>query len=122
MPDEQFSLDVEDHWIRETFRDRLWIAVELLADGRQSKQLQKLYEVSRRLKLPLVACGDVHMHCRPRRVVQDTLTAIREGVTVDQAGFALYPNGERHLRSRQILQHIYPSELLAEERTHRQDD
>ena len=114
VPDGNFSLDVEDHWVRETFRDRLWIAVELLTDGRQSIQLQKLHEIARRLKLPLVACGDVHMHSRARRVVQDTLTAIRAGVTVAQAGFALYPNGERHLRSRKILRHVYPQELLAE--------
>ncbi|MFQ5609067.1 MAG: PHP domain-containing protein, partial [Woeseiaceae bacterium] len=33
VPDDDFSLDAEDHWIRETFRGRLWIAVELLADG-----------------------------------------------------------------------------------------
>ena len=114
VPDAQHALDVEDHWIRETFRDRLWIAVELLADGRQGNQLQQLYAVGRRLKLPLVACGDVHMHRRLRRILQDTLTAIREGVTVDKAGFALYPNGERHLRSLAVLQHTYPSELLAE--------
>ena len=114
VPDAQHALDVEDHWIRETFRDRLWIAVELLADGRQGRQLKQLYAVGRRLKLPLVACGDVHMHRRLRRILQDTLTAIREGVTVDKAGFALYPNGERHLRSLAVLQHTYPSELLAE--------
>ena len=114
VPDAQHALDVEDHWIRETFRDRLWIAVELLADGRQGNQLQQLYAVGRKLKLPLVACGDVHMHRRLRRILQDTLTAIREGVTVDKAGFALYPNGERHLRSLAVLQHTYPSELLAE--------
>ncbi|MCH8866965.1 MAG: error-prone DNA polymerase [Proteobacteria bacterium] len=114
VPDAQHALDVEDHWIRETFRDRLWIAVELLADGRQGNQLQQLYAVGRKLKLPLVACGDVHMHRRLRRILQDTLTAIREGVTVDKAGFALYPNGERHLRSLAALQHTYPSELLAE--------
>ena len=114
VPDEHCKLDVEDHWIRETFRDRLWIAVELLADGRQSQQLRQLREVGRRLKLPLVACGDVHMHRRSRRVLQDTLTAIREGVTVDNAGYALYPNGERHLRSLEVLQHVYPAELLGE--------
>jgi len=114
VPDASLSLDVEDHWIRETFRDRLWIAVELLADGRQREQLEKLRAEGRRLKLPLVACGDVHMHCRSRRILQDTLTAIREGVTVDRAGFALHPNGERHLRSLQVLQHAYPRELLAE--------
>ena len=114
VPDDALSLDVEDHWIRETFRDRLWIAVELLANGRQREQLKKLVEESRRLKLPLVACGDVHMHCRSRRILQDTQTAIRAGVTVDKAGFALYPNGERHLRSLEVLQHVYPQELLAE--------
>ena len=114
IPDDTLTLDVEDHWIRETFRDRLWIAVELLADGRQREQLAALVEEGRRLKLPLVACGDVHMHSRSRRILQDTLTAIRGGVTIDNAGFTLYPNGERHLRSLEVLQHIYPQELLDE--------
>ena len=114
VPDQDFTLDVEDHWIRETFRDRLWIAVELLADGRQREQLAKLREEGRRLDLPLVAAGDVHMHCRARRILQDAVTAIRYGTTVDNAGFALYPNGERHLRPLDVLQHIYPADLLEE--------
>ncbi len=54
------------------------------------------------------------MHSRARRIVQDALTAIREGVTVDNAGFALYPNGERHLRSLEVLKHVYPQALLDE--------
>ena len=114
VPDKDLRLDVEDHWIRETFRDRLWIAVELLADGRQHEQLQRLREEGRRLKLPLVATGDVHMHLRARRILQDAVTAIRAGVTIDNAGFALYANGERHLRSLAVLEHVYPEDLLAE--------
>jgi error-prone DNA polymerase len=114
VPDDTLTLDVEDHWLRETFRDRLWIAVELLADGQQRGKLAKLIEEGRRLKLPLVASGDVHMHTRARRIVQDTLTAIREGVTVDNAGFALHPNGERHLRSLEVLRHVYPQALIDE--------
>ncbi|MEM7431789.1 MAG: error-prone DNA polymerase [Pseudomonadota bacterium] len=114
VPDKHYDLDVEDHWLRETFRDRLWIAVELLADGRQRDQLTVLQQLSARLKLPLVAAGDVHMHRRSRRVLQDTLTAIREGVTVDNAGFALYANGERHLRSLEVLEYTYPPALLEE--------
>ena len=114
VPDSNCSLDVEDHWLRETFRDRLWIAVELLADGRQRRQLAKLREEGRRLKLPLVAAGDVHMHCRARRILQDAVTAIRLGTTIDNAGFALYPNGERHLRPLDVLQRIYPTALLEE--------
>jgi error-prone DNA polymerase len=112
VPDDKLLLDAEDHWIRETFRDRLWIAVELLADGRQKERLQALQDLGRRLRLPLVASGDVHMHRRSRRVLQDTLTAIRERVTIDQAGFLLYQNGERHLRSMDVLQQVYPRELL----------
>jgi error-prone DNA polymerase len=112
VPDDELMLDAEDHWIRETFRDRLWIAVELLADGRQKERLQALQDLGRRLRLPLVASGDVHMHRRSRRVLQDTLTAIRERVTIDQAGFLLYQNGERHLRSMDVLQQVYPRELL----------
>ncbi len=114
VPDDDLTLDVEDHWIRETFRDRLWIAVELLADGRQREQLERLREEGRRLKLPLVASGDVHMHIRARRILQDAVMAIRAGVTVDTAGFALYSNGERHLRSLAVLAHAYPEDLLAE--------
>ena len=114
IPDDELALDAEDHWIRETFRDRLWIAVELLADGRQQERLRALQEMGRRLRLPLVASGDVHMHRRSRRVLQDTLTAIREGVSIEQAGFLLYQNGERHLRSLDVLQHVYPRELLDE--------
>jgi error-prone DNA polymerase len=114
VPDSTFTLDVEDHWIREVFRDRLWIAVELMADGRQREQLTRLVEEGRRLKLPLVATGDVHMHVRSRRILQDALTAIRLGTTVDNAGFSLHANGERHLRSLAVLEHIYPAELLEE--------
>jgi len=114
VPDQDYTLDVEDHWIRETFRDRLWIAVELLADGRQREQLARLREEGRRLKLPLVATGDVHMHCRARRILQATVTAIRHSTTIDNAGFALYPNGERHLRSLDVLRRVYPEDLLEE--------
>ncbi len=114
VPDNDLALDVEDHWLRETFRGRLWIAVELLADGRQREKLQKLREEGRRLKLPLVASGDVHMHVRSRRILQDAVTAIRLGTTVDRAGFGLYANGERHLRSLDVLRRVYPQELLHE--------
>ncbi|MDH5242205.1 MAG: error-prone DNA polymerase, partial [Gammaproteobacteria bacterium] len=78
------------------------------------EQLERLREEGRRLKLPLVASGDVHMHIRARRILQDAVTAIRLRTTVDKAGFALHSNGERHLRSLAVLAHAYPAELLEE--------
>jgi error-prone DNA polymerase len=61
-----------------------------------------------------VAAGDVHMHLRSRRPLQDTLTAIRLGTPVHACGHALHPNAERHLRARVRLAQLYPPELLAE--------
>jgi error-prone DNA polymerase len=62
----------------------------------------------------LVAAGDVHMHCRGRRALQDTITAIRHHVPVAETGQLLFPNGERHLRTREALARCYPPELLVE--------
>ena len=70
--------------------------------------------LSRASGLPLVATNDVHMHVPGRRKLQDVLTAVRIGVPVAQAGAALFPNGERHLRPIAKLARLYPSELLAE--------
>jgi error-prone DNA polymerase len=111
IPDNRLLLDDNDRWILETFRGRLWIAVEQLADGLDRERLERLQSLGRMLHLPLVASGDVHMHCRERRVLQDTVTAIRLGATLDRAGFTLYPNGERYLRSRKRLATIYPAAL-----------
>jgi error-prone DNA polymerase len=101
-------------WLRETFPARAWIAVELLRDGRDSARLAALTALGEASGLPLVAAGDVHMHVRARRALQDVLTAIRLGTTVQAAGLALQPNGERCLRSREMLATIYPPALLAE--------
>jgi len=100
--------------IAEYFPRRAWLAAELLCGPDDRKLLCELQELSRASGLPLVAAGDVHMHVRSRRALQDTLTAIRCGTTVASARQALYPNAERHLRLRVRLAQLYPPELLAE--------
>jgi len=104
----------EGAWLRERFAGRLWLAVELLTTGVDRARLVRLLDLSRRLGLPAVAAGDVHMHRRRRRALADTLTAIRLGLPVARAGSALHPNGERHLRPLARLEQLYPRELLAE--------
>ncbi|MEZ5462268.1 error-prone DNA polymerase [Dokdonella sp.] len=101
-------------WISEHFDGRAWIAVELHRGADDDAHLARLQELGHRHALPLVASGDVHMHARGRRALQDALTAIRLGCTVAEAGHALFPNGERHLRRREDLATLYPHELLAE--------
>ena len=101
-------------YLAQRFPQRAWIAVELLRGPNDAAHLDALRELSAQSGLPLVAAGDVHMHVRSRKALQDTMTAIRHGVTVAEAGDRLLPNAERHLRTRLALARTYPPELLAE--------
>jgi len=67
----------EARWIAERFSGDAWIAAELHCGPNDRARLNSLKELSRRSGLPLVAAGDVHMHLRSRRRLQDVLTAIR---------------------------------------------
>src|SRR5712671_5576974 len=100
--------------VAERFPGRAWIAAELLKGPDDRARLAGLRELSKIYGLPLAASGDVHMHVRSRRPLQDTLTAIRLRTPVHACGHSLFPNAERHLRLRMRLAQIYPAELLAE--------
>jgi len=100
--------------VSQRFPLRAWIAVELVYGAHDAAQLTALRTISAASGLPLVAAGDVHMHVRSRRPLQDVLTAIRLRVPVQSAGAALNSNAERHLRTRLRLAQIYPPELLTE--------
>ncbi|HEY2862844.1 MAG TPA: error-prone DNA polymerase [Casimicrobiaceae bacterium] len=104
----------EVRWLKPRFREALWIAVERLLDAGDAARCADLATLGSMLDLPLTAAGDVHMHCRARRALQDTLTAIRLKTSVAQAGHALHANGERHLRPLATLLRIYPAAWLDE--------
>jgi error-prone DNA polymerase len=104
----------DGHWLRERFTGRLWLGVELTSCGHDMRRLQLLEALSKKLQVPSVAAGDVHMHRRSRRALQDVLTAIRVRKPLQAAGYALHPNGERSLRSLQRLSELYPAALLAQ--------
>ena len=104
----------ESGWLAERFAGQAWIAAELHCGPNDRAKLFHLSNLSRKSGVPLVAAGDVHMHLRSRRRLQDVLTAVRLGRPVAQCGQALFPNGERHLRLRMRLAQLYPPELLAE--------
>jgi error-prone DNA polymerase len=104
----------EGEWLRERFGANAWLAVELLTTGLDRERLAALTSLGADLGMRCVASGDVHMHVRERRRLQDVLTAVRLRTTVEAAGYALHPNGERHLRTRARLAKLYPPPLLAE--------
>jgi error-prone DNA polymerase len=106
--------EADGRWLRERFAGRLWLGVELLTGGCDARRLELLETLGKTLELPRVAAGDVHMHRRSRRALQDVLTSIRLNTPLQDLGLAVFPNGERCLRPLQRLCELYPAPLLAQ--------
>jgi error-prone DNA polymerase len=92
--------------------DGLWLGVELLCDFDDDLWLSLLQQAGTLAGVPLLACGDVHMHKASRKPLQDVISAVREGRTVGECGFALQRNAQRYLRPLHRLGELYPVELL----------
>ncbi len=67
--------------------------------GDDAIRLDRLAALAAAVGAPLVATNDVLYHSPQRRPLQDVLTCIREHCTIDEAGFRLAANAERHLKS-----------------------
>ncbi len=100
-------------WLKTWFgEERAAIALELLHREGDAVLVDHAERVAHHTGLPIVATGDVLMHRRSRKPLQDALTATRLAVPVAQCGFALESNAEQHLRSRARLAALYRAEWL----------
>ena len=101
-------------WLQKTFPQRAWIGLTLLhrADDDQHRGIVEM--IASKMSIPIAATGDVCMHVRSRKPLQDTLTAIRLGKPITACGYDLAPNAEQHLRTRLRLTNLYSPAALAE--------
>ncbi len=76
-----------------------FLAGQVLYRGDDARRLARLAELAEACGTPLVACSDARMHAAERKALLDVVTCIREHCTIDQAGFRLEANAERHLKS-----------------------
>ena len=95
-PDPRFADDLA------RYRDHLDAPLHLAAThyhrGDDDRRLATLASLAASHGVPLVATGDIHQHDPARRRLHDTLTCIREHRTIDDAGWRLAANAERHLK------------------------
>ena len=103
----------EGSWVAGKFRGNCWLAIELHRGPDDEARIASLEAMANELGMPCVAAGDVHMHSRDRKRLQDVMSAIRVQVPLAQAGRKLQPNGERYLRTIGRLSGIYPARLMA---------
>ena len=57
--------------------------------------------------MPTVVTGDVLYHAPERRILQDVVTCIREGCTIDDAGFRRERSADRHLKGPAEMARLY---------------
>jgi len=107
----QRTLDPWFHWFK-NLGPHTFLALELHYNQYDNKHAHWLLNTAARLQFAVVATGDVHMHRRQRRALQDVVTCIRHNCTLDEAGKRLFSNGERYLRDRRALHAIYPEQTL----------
>lgn len=101
-------------WLVQCVPGRARIALTLHHRAQDEKHRALVSGISEEFGMPVVATGDVCMHVRSYKPLQDTMTAIRHGVPVAQCGYRLAPNAEQHLRSRVRLGNLYSREALDE--------
>jgi error-prone DNA polymerase len=115
FPAKNERLDAQAEWAVRTFGEsRCWMGLTLHARALDDLHRNVVLDVAERRGLNVVATGQVLMHVRSRKPLQDTLTAIRLNQSVAECGFALAPNAEQHLRSRLRLANVYPADALAQ--------
>ncbi len=85
--------------VKSIYGERAFLAVHHLHRGDDAARIAYLDGLAMAARMPLVATNDVHYHAPERRPLQDVLTCIREHCTLDDAGFRLFANAERHLKS-----------------------
>jgi len=85
--------------LRDTFGNRAYLALTLHRRPDDAVRIETLSLRARQHRIATVATGDVLYHIPQRRILQDVLTCIREGCTIDAAGFRRERFADRHLKS-----------------------
>ncbi|MFC0200816.1 error-prone DNA polymerase [Paracoccus rhizosphaerae] len=84
--------------LRDAFADRAHLALTLRRRPNDQLRLHDLSNLAARMGVPTVVTNDVLFHAPGRRILQDVVTAIRVGTTVDALGFRRERHADRYLK------------------------
>jgi error-prone DNA polymerase len=93
--------------LRDAFGRRLALAVARHRVAGEEARIAAARSVGRRLRIPVAVTNDVHTHERRRQPLQDVLTCIRLGTSVEKAGRKLFPNAERVLKGPEEMARLW---------------
>jgi error-prone DNA polymerase len=113
-PAGETELETQLAWMQRAFPGRAWCGLALHKRALDDIHRGAVEYVAGRLGVPVVAVGQVVMHVRSRKALQDTLVSIRVGKPIAEAGYELAQNAEQHLRQRMRLANLHSEDALAQ--------
>ncbi len=87
--------------------DRAGCALSLRRRPDDATRLRAIERLAAASGVPTVATGDVLYHAPSRRILQDVVTCIREGCTIDAAGFRRERSVDRALKSSDEMARLF---------------
>ncbi|HEV7259083.1 MAG TPA: error-prone DNA polymerase [Bosea sp. (in: a-proteobacteria)] len=85
----------------------VWLGATMHRRGDDRRRLARLKAIAAAARTPLLATNDVLYDAPEQRDLQDVLTCIREGVSIERAGRLLEVNAERHLKTPQEMTRLF---------------
>ncbi len=86
---------------------RAYLAATIRRRPGDATRIHRLAQLAIAHRIPLIATGDVLFHHPDRRVLQDVMTCIREGCTIDTAGFKRERFADRHLKPPEEMARLF---------------
>lgn len=103
--------------VKDVFGAHAYLTLTLRRRPRDAARLQALANLGTSLKAPAVATNDVLYHSSDRRILQGVVTCIREGCTIDAAGFKRERHADRYLKAPAEMTRLFGRHPEAVERT-----
>jgi len=85
----------------------VWLAASMHRRGDDRRRLARLKKIAAATRTLLIATNDALYDSIFQRDLQDVLTCIREGTTIERAGRLLESNAERHLKLPQEMARLF---------------
>ncbi|MFW2829822.1 error-prone DNA polymerase [Sphingomonas sp. ID0503] len=102
--------------LREAFGDRAYLALTLRRRPNDQLRIHELSNMATQMRVPAVVTNDVLYHAPDRRILQDVVTCIRHGITIDKLGDRR-EYGDRYLKPPAEMYRLFPRNPEAVART-----
>ncbi len=103
--------------LKDIFADRAYLSLTLRRRPNDQVRLLQLSNLASKFGVPTVVTNDVLFHDRSRRKLQDVLTCVRHGTTIDDVGFKRERHADRYLKPPEEMARLFPKYAHALQRT-----